>query len=222
MNKNRSTFVSNEEELKKQQKKLLVEMNKPDNEIRKSRKKKIIIITSIILIIITVIKIFFGTIQLYNVFGASPSKARYYNVTVNNKQVAVSCISTKKIPIIPFLVNFNSVYIGNSYIKGDDTGNFFYNDGSDKYIIDINSYSCYYENIQMECTNNEQNMKQNSDTKYTNLSITRTTNPYKKIYTGKYIDDITSYITEKGNYHIEITAKYGLIETKIYFYIITK
>ena len=222
MNKNRSTFVSNEEELKKQQKKLLVEMNKLDNEIRKSRKKKIIIITSIILIIITVIKIFFGTIQLYNVFGASPSKARYYNVTVNNKQIAVSYISTKKIPIIPFLVNFNSVYMGNSYIKGDDTGNFFYNDGSDKYIIDINSYSCYYENIQMECTNNEQNMKQNSDTKYTNLSITRTTNPYKKIYTGKYIDDITSYITEKGNYHIEITAKYGLIETKIYFYIITK
>ena len=222
MNKNRSTFVSNEEELKKQQKKLLVEMNKLDNEIRKSRKKKIIIITSIILIIITVIKIFFGTIQLYNVFGASPSKARYYNVTVNNKQVAVSYISTKKIPIIPFLVNFNSVYMGNSYIKGDDTGNFFYNDGSDKYIIDINSYSCYYENIQMECTNNEQNMKQNTDTKYTNLSITRTTNPYKKIYTGKYIDDITSYITEKGNYHIEITAKYGLIETKIYFYIITK
>lgn len=222
MNKNRSTFVSNEEELKKQQKKLLVEMNKLDNEIRKSRKKKIIIITSIILIIITVIKIFFGTIQLYNVFGASPSKARYYNVTVNNKQVDVSYISTKKIPIIPFLVNFNSVYMGNSYIKGDDTGNFFYNDGSDKYIIDINSYSCYYKNIQIECTNNEQNMKQNTDTKYTNLSITRTTNPYKKIYTGKYIDDITSYITEKGNYHIEITAKYGLMETKIYFYIITK
>lgn len=222
MNKKKSTFVSNEEELKKQQKKLLVEMNKLDNEIQKSKKKKIIVITSIILIIITVIKIFFGTIQLYNVFGASPSKARYYNVTVNNKQVAVSYISTKKIPIIPFLVNFNSVYMGNSYIKGDDTGNFFYNDGSDKYIIDINSYSCYYKNIQTECTNNEQNRKQNSDTKYTNLSITRTTNPYKKIYTGKYIDDITSYITEKGNYHIEITAKYGLIETKIYFYIITK
>lgn len=222
MNKKKSTFVSNEEELKKQQKKLLVEMNKLDNEIQKSKKKKIIVITSIILIIITVIKIFFGTIQLYNVFGASPSKVRYYNVTVNNKQVAVSYISTKKIPIIPFLVNFNSVYMGNSYIKGDDTGNFFYNDGSDKYIIDINSYSCYYKNIQIECTNNEQNMKQNTDTKYTNLSITRTTNPYKKIYTGKYIDDITSYITEKGNYHIEITAKYGLIETKIYFYIITK
>ncbi len=222
MNKNKSTFVSNEEELKKQQKKLLVEMNKLDNEIRKSRKKKIIVITSIILIIITMIKIFFGTIELYNVFGASPSKARYYNVTVNNKQIAVSYISTKKIPIIPFLINFNSVYMGNSYIKGDDTGNFFYNDGSDKYIIDINSYSCYYKNIQIECTNNEQNMKQNTDTKYTNLSITRTTNPYKKIYTGKYIDDITSYITEKGNYHIEITAKYGLMETKIYFYIITK
>ena len=185
-------------------------------------KKKIIVITLIILIIITVIKIFFGTIQLYNVFGAPPSKARYYNVTVNNKQVAVSYISTKKIPIIPFLVNFNSVYMGNSYIKGDDTGNFFYNDGSDKYIIDINSYSCYYENFQIECTNNEQNMKQNTDTKYTNLSITRTTNPYKKIYTGEYIDNVTSYIREKGQYHIEITAKHGLTETKIYFYIVRR
>lgn len=222
MNKNKPTFILSEEELKKQQKELLIEMNKLDNEMRKARKKKIIVITSIILIIITVIKIFFGTIQLYNVFGASPSKARYYNVTVNNKQVAVSYISTKKIPIIPFLVNFNNVYMGNSYIKGDDTGNFFYNDGSDKYIIDINSYSCYYENIQIECTNNEQNMKQNTDTKYTNLSITRTTNPYKKIYTGEYIDDVTSYIREKGKYHIEITAKHGLIETKIYFYIVRR
>lgn len=222
MNKNKSTFILSEEELKKQQKELLIEMNKLDNEMRKARKKKIIVITLIILIIITVIKIFFGTIQLYNVFGASPSKARYYNVTVNNKQVAVSYISTKKIPIIPFLVNFNSVYMGNSYIKGDDTGNIFYNDGSDKYIIDINSYSCYYENIQMECTNNEQNMKQNTDTKYTNLSITRTTNPYKKIYTGEYIDNVTSYIREKGKYHIEITAKHGLIETKIYFYIVRR
>ena len=220
MNKNKSTFILSEEELKKQQKEFLIEMNKLDNEIRKARKKKIIVITLIILIIFTVIKIFFGTIQLYNVFGAPPSKARYYNVTVNNKQVAVSYISTIKIPIIPFLVNFNSVYIGNSYIKGDDTGNFFYNDGSDKYIIDINSYSCYYENIQIECTNNEQNMKQNTDTKYTNLSITRTTNPYKKIYTGEYIDNVTSYI--KGQYCIERTAKHGLTETKIYFYIVRR
>ena len=222
MNKNKSTFILSEEELKKQQKELLIEMNKLDNEMRKARKKKIIVITLIILTIFTVIKIFFGTIQLYNVFGAPPSKARYYNVTVNNKQVAVSYISTKKIPIIPFLVNFNSVYMGNSYIKGDDTGNFFYNDGSDKYIIDINSYSCYYENFQIECTNNEQNMKQNTDTKYTNLSIIRTTNPYKKIYTGEYIDNVTSYIREKGQYHIEITAKHGLIETKIYFYIVRR
>lgn len=217
MNKNLS-----EEELKKQQKELLIEMNKLDKEIRKARKKKIAIITSIIIIIIFAIKVFFGTIQLYNVLGAPPSKARYYNVTVNNKQVAVSYISTKKIPIIPFLVNFNSVYMGNSYIDGDDKGYYFYNDGSEKYIIDINSYSCYYENIQTECKNNKQNMKHNTDTKYTTLSITRTTNPYKKIYTGKYINDITSYIGENGIYHIEITAKYGLIEAKIYFYIVVK
>ena len=65
-------------------------------------------------------------------------------------------------------------------------------------------------------------MKQNTDTKYTNLSITRTTNPYKKIYTGEYIDNVTSYIREKGQYCIEITAKHGLTETKIYFYIVRR
>lgn len=221
VNKNNSTVILSEEELKKHQE-LLIEMNKLDNKIRKARKKKIIIITSLILIIITMIKIFFGTIQLYNIFGASPSTARYYYVTVNNKQIAVSYISTKKMPIIPFLVNLNSVYMGNSYIKDDDTGCFFYDDGSNKYIIDIDSYSCYYGKLQMECTNNEQNMKQNTDTKYTHLAITRITNPYKKIYTGKYIDDVTSYIREKGEYHIEINAKHGLTETKVSFYIVKR
>ncbi|MBQ8681287.1 MAG: hypothetical protein IJ509_00020 [Bacilli bacterium] len=105
-----------------------------------------------------IVKIFFGTIELYNIFGASPSRARYYNVTVNNKQVSVSYISTKKIPIIPFLVNFNSVYLGNSNIVGDDSV-YFYSDGSDKYIIDINSYNCYYKDIQTECKTNKQEIK---------------------------------------------------------------
>ena len=217
MSNNKSKFNPNEEELEIQKKELLIEMNKLDNEIRKNKRKKIIIIMTIILIIVSVIKIFFGTIELYNIFGASKSNARYYKVTVNDKHVAVSYIATHTIPIIPFLVNFNSVYLGNSNIAGDDTVA-FYSDDSDKYIIDVNSYSCYYENIKTECTNNEQNMKKDNDTKYTKVKITRITNPHEVVYEGKYINNIAPYITKKGQYHVEITARYGLTKSEIYFY----
>ena len=61
-------------------------------------------------------------------------------------------------------------------------------------------------------------MKEKKDTKYTNLTITRTSNPYEEVYSGKFINDITPYIKERGVYCIEITAKYSLIETKVYFY----
>lgn len=218
MKNNKTKVILNKEDMEKQQKELLIEMNRLDNEMRKERKKKIIIITSIVLIIIVVIKMFFGTIELYNILGASPSNARYYNVTVNNEQVAVSYRSTKKIPIIPFLINFNSVYLGNSYIRGNDDGNSFYPDGSEKYIIGINSYSCYYQNIQTECKYNDQTMKKNNDEKYQLLTITRITNPHEVVYKGEYIEDITPYITTSGQYHIGISTKYGLTNDEVYFY----
>ncbi len=58
----------------------------------------------------------------------------------------------------------------------------------------------------------------NNDTKYTQVKITRTSNPYEVIYQGKYIDDITPYVVKKGNYHVAITAKHGLTESEVYFY----
>lgn len=213
----KTNFMPSEEALKKQQQELLIEMNELDNEMRKTRKKMFIIIFSIIVIIIAIIKIFFGTIELYNIFGAPPSKARYYKVMVNDKQVAVSYTSTKKIPIIPFLVNLNSVYLGNSNIEGDDSS-YFYSDGSDKYILDINSYSCYYNDIQVECINNKQKMKKNDDDKYPLLTITRTSNPYEVVYEGKYTENIAPYVTKKGVYCIGITAKHGLTTDEVYFY----
>lgn len=218
MSNNKSKFKPNEEELEQQRKELLFEMNKLDNEIRKDKKKKLIIIFTIVFLIIAIIKIFFGTIDIYNIFGASPSKARYYKITVNGKHVAASYVSTHKIPVIPFLVNFKSVYLGNSYIEGDDTGNDFFQDGSDEYIVNIDSYSCYYNDIQVECKNDKQKMKKNNDDKYPLLTITRITNPHEIVYEGKYIEDIAPYITTRGQYHIGITAKHGLTTDEVYFY----
>ena len=63
-----------------------------------------------------------------------------------------------------------------------------------------------------------QEMKENNDTKYTNLKITRTNKPYEVVYDGKYINDITKYVKEKGIYAVTITAEYSNIDTDVTFY----
>ncbi len=108
------------EELKKQEEELkkeaILEYMKSTNELHEERKRKFIIISLTIIFVIIVIKVSFGTIELYNIFGYPSSKARYYKVTVNDKQVAVSYTLRRKIPLIPYLINFNSTYLGNSHI----------------------------------------------------------------------------------------------------------
>jgi hypothetical protein len=214
----------NNAELTKQEEKqknvAILEYMKSINEFHKYRKKKFIIISLIIIFIIIAIKVLFGTIELYNIFGYPSTYARYYKVTVNDKQVAVSYTFDRKIPLIPFLVNFNSVYLGNSNIKNNDDGPFFYKDGSENYYINISSYKCYNNNdMQVECTNNEQNMIATNDERFTKLTITRITNPYGIIYDGDFTNNITPYVTTiKGEYCIEITSKYGFNETIIHFY----
>jgi hypothetical protein len=202
----------------KQKNEIIVEYMKSTNEFHKYRKKRFIIISLIIIFIIIVIKVFFGTIELYNILGYPSSKARYYKVTVNDKQVEVVYTFDRKIPLIPFLVNFNSVYLGNSNIKNDDNGLVFYKDGSENYYINISSYKCYYNGVQVECTNNKQNMIATNDEKFTKLTITRTTNPYEIIYDGDFVNNITPYITVRGEYCIEITSRYGLNTSIIHFY----
>lgn len=217
-NKYDHSSLYDKEQMEELKKEALYEYVKTNNEYIKSTRKKITIVLLIIFFAIASIKIFFGTINLRNIFGYSSSYARYYIVKVNNKQVPVSYNHRHRIPIVPFLVNIDSYYLGNNYIEGYD-GFTFYDDNSNEYIITINSNSCFYQDkYQVECTNNTQNMKENNDTKYTNMKITRITNPYEIVYEGKVIENIKTYLTKKGQYHIEITAKYGLNESKVYFY----
>jgi uncharacterized membrane protein len=53
----------------KQKNEVIMEYMKSTNEFHKYRKKRFIIISLIIIFIIIVIKVFFGTIELYNIFG---------------------------------------------------------------------------------------------------------------------------------------------------------
>ena len=200
------------------QKEILYDYMKSSKESHKNAKKKFFIISLIVVAIILVIKVFWGTIELYNVLGYPPSKSRYYKVTVNNKQVAVSAQIRQKIPLIPYLINFNSYYTASSNISNDDTGPFFYADDSKNYYINISSYKCYYNNTQVECKNNEQTMKKTDDEKYEKMVITRTSYPYEVVYDGEFTSDIAPYVSKKGSYCVEIYARDGLTTTKIYFY----
>ena len=172
----------------------------------------------IIIIVVTFIKIVFGTIELYNPLGYPTHKIRFYEVSVNDKLTSVDYTTTHKIPIIPYLINFNSKYFGVNIIEGDSDYSFFASDGSTKYILNINSYSCYSGKYQIECKSNDQITKKNNDTKYTKLKIVRTTNPYEEVYNGKFKKDISEYVKKRGRYSVTITAEYSLVDTEIYFY----
>lgn len=219
MEKNkRNLFKPDEEEIENQRKEILLEINKSEQEIKKEKRKKVLLIGGILLIFIVSIKIFFGTIEIYNIFGYPQSKARFYKVTINDEPTTVGYTITHKIPVIPFLINFNSKYIGANIISNDEDDTTYKPDNSEKFIIDIDSYSCYSKEYQVECKNDNQEMKNNNDTRYTNLQIVRTNNPYEEIYNGKFVNDITEYVKTKGYYYVGVTAKHSLTETVVYFY----
>lgn len=193
-----------------------------NTQIRKERGKKLYRIIVVLILVIVIIKILFGTIEIYNPFGYPASKTRFYKVTVNNEFVTVDYDLNQKIPIIPFLINFNNHYFGANYIESDVDGTEYHPDASKNFEIDIKSYSCYSMDFQVECMKDSQKMKENKDTKYTKLKITRTNKPYEVLYDGKYIEDITKYVKNKGVYAVTITAEYSNIDTDITFYFVRR
>jgi len=200
----------------------MIEMNQLNKEIKVERTIKTFIVCSIIIILVAIIKVFFGTIEINNLFGYPPSQSRFYKLSINNEIITTGYTLKHTIPVIPHLVNLNSYLIGSSNIIEDKDGTYFYPNNSEKYIIDIKSYTCYKEGYRVECKDQNREMKETTDTKYTNLTITRTNNPYEEVYSGEFKNDITSYVQEKGVYCVEVTAQYSLVETKVYFYFVRK
>lgn len=210
--------MSKEERLEMIKKEALHEMRILNRKIKIERQLKWFFSIFAIVLIIVVIKVFFGTIEIKNIFGYPPGETRFYKLSVNGKVITTNYNLKHTIPIVPFLVDFNSYYLGTSNVTGDEDGTYFYHDNSEKYIIDISSYNCYKDGYRVECKDEDRDMKENHDTKYTNLTITRTNNPYEEVYNGEFINDITPYVSDKGVYCVEVTAKYSLVETKVYFY----
>lgn len=218
-NENLNNTLENEEK-KKQQIETLKEINRLNKEIRQEQKKRILIIISVIVILFLIIKIFFGTIEINSIFGYPSNKARFYKATINGELTDSQHNLKHTIPLIPFLVNFNSHYLGNSYANIElENGNYDIKD-LEKVIIDIEIFKCLSKNnYQVECQNINQKMEKVEDEKYKEMVITRTSNPYEVVYSGKFVNDITDYVKNKGVYAVQIYTKRTLIETEVYFYI---
>lgn len=204
---------------------MVIEMNELNQELKKERKIKKIInwcIVLLVLLLIIIIKMFFGTIEINNILGYPSSRNRFYKLTINGEPITTDYNLKHKVPVIPYFININSYHIGSSIIKEDSDGTYFYQNNKEEYIIDIESFTCHKAGFRVECKDENRDLKETSDTKYTKLKITRTNNPYEVVYNGKYTSNITKYVKEKGIYCVEVTAEYSLIKTQIYFYFIRK
>ena len=210
-------FKPDEKETEKQSRKILLEIFETNSEIKNDKNKKILIIVSIIFLFIIFIKLFLGTLDIPNIFGYPQNKVRFYKVSMNGETISTEYFLTQKIPVIPYLINLKSKTFGQNYVLTDEDGTYFVAKELDKLIIDIESYSCYYDKYQVGCKDSSDNMKKNNDTKYTRLIINRNSKPFKEVYNGKFINDITTYIKDKGVYGISITAEYAFVETEITF-----
>lgn len=213
-------FYSSDEErsrdLEAVKKEALFDYKKSAEEVSRLKKKKWIKIILICSIVIIIFKVFVGTIEITNPF--TYTKNRFYEVKLNGTLLTVDSTDHHRIPLVPLFIYFNTyqttVYIGK-------TDRYEINENVKKYILNINSYSCYSKNgtSQLRCTSTGDNTmkKQNKDTTYTRLYIRKNGRPEKVQYDGPFIEDITPYIQETGYYYINIIAKYENVETSISF-----
>lgn len=207
-------------ELKKE---ALKEINYANREMRKENKKKIIKWIFILILLIVLIKLFFGTINIPSPFLYT--KNRLYVVTVNDITSTIGIVETKTVPLIPYLINFKSHY--STFFNGEKEWSHFSINEGEKTILDIKSYNCFttLKNTkkQLGCQDQGENSIEEltNDTTYT-LFIRKTKPNVKNLYKGKFINNITNYLNEKGTYIIQITGKYKNIESNIIFWIIVE
>lgn len=208
------------EKLKKLQREAYNDLQEADRVLKKYKKKKIIVTLTIITLVVAFIKIFFGTIEIYNPFGYPSTSSKFYKVSVNNELTNSHYTVKHTIPLIPFLVHFDSYYMGNSDVRDDLENDKLNIKEPNKVIIGIEEYKCFSKDMhRIECKNIHQKMEKTNEEKIKSMVITKISNPHGEVYNGKYMKDISKYVKDKGIYHIQIVVGHSLTRTKVYFYI---
>lgn len=212
-------FYYNKDEMLKdaelESKEILAEYNSTIKGIKKQKKKSFLIF----LILLILFKVIIGTIEINS--PLEYSKNRLYKITLNETSITYQVTNHHRVFIIPYFLYWNSYYL-NTYYGVDNDAVYYINPEESKYILNIESYSCFSKNKdrQVGCQVEDNFHKiQNEDTVYTNLFIRKNGRKEKIFYDGKLINDITPYIQEKGEYYIRIDAEYKNTSSKLEFFI---
>jgi hypothetical protein len=90
-------------------------------------------------------------------------------------------------------------------------------------IIDIKSYKCFVVMHNMKtqsgCNSEVDTINELTNDTSFNLLLSETTTNGKVIYDGKFIKDISPYLTKKEQYYVEITGMYRNTVSRIIFWI---
>ncbi len=136
-----------------------------------------------------------------------------YDVSVNDTILATEVTTDYKNTIIPFVLKTEShnTYYYNRH--GYDSQHIEL-EKSDKYLLNVTGSYCYYKFNKKEkrsfChghTNLEVSFVENTETKYTKLTILDSYNE-KTVYEGIFINDITQYVSTPSEYLVTINGKY--------------
>lgn len=184
---------------------------------RKELINKIVKWSATIIIPIIIFKLFIGTITISYLLHRN----RLYSVTVNGTNVTLDVLETKTVHIVPFIVDLKLFYKGSFY--SNDFSSVVHIKQGEPCIINVKSYKCFVvmrnTKTQSGCSSEIDTINElASDTSF-NLLISETTINGGVAYDGKVINDISSYLTKKEQYYIEITGKYHNTTGRLVFWI---
>ena len=210
----------------KAQKEALKELNKSLEVDRKKRKRIIlsVLIVYLFLVIVyqTIIGVFPGENPDFLGFKIIPIKdiqtKEKYEISINNYDKLDYYIQKDfKFPIIPFLVDMID-YDSDSLGDGEPIVIKSNNGFKIKYKV-YNCYSDYAGKLVNEKCDSHTVKYEEIDIKH-KLKIIKEEFPKDEIlYDGKYIEDISYYLKDKGEYKIVLYYKKKFITTKVQVYV---
>lgn len=206
----------------KAQKEALKELNKSLGENVKKKNRKILIILIIYIILVIIYQTIIGTLKGENPdflgFKIIPIRdvqtKEKYEININDyNNLGYYVQKSFKLPVIPFLLDM--VDYGSDTIGDGETITIKSND---KFKINYKVFNCFssYAGKLVNETCDSHTVKYEEVNIKHKIKIIKVEFPDDEtLYDGEFIEDISDYLKEKGEYKIVLYNKKGFITTKV-------
>lgn len=206
----------------KAQKEALKELNKSLGENVKKRNRKILIILIIYIILVIIYQTIIGTLKGENpdflgfkIIPISDVQTKEkYEININDyNNLGYYVQKSFKLPVIPFLLDM--VDYGSDTIGDGETITIKSND---KFKINYKVFNCFssYAGKLVNETCDSHTVKYEEINIKHKIKIIKVEFPDDEtLYDGEFIEDISDYLKEKGEYKIVLYNKKGFITTKV-------